>query len=97
MARVRVSTTVDREVLRTTRQRLGARDSELFDRALLALLDQLDAAAEATALDAAPYHEDEDLQLPEPELGAEELPYDGEVPPEVVELAERRRRRRASG
>lgn len=90
MTRVRVSTTVDEGTLRAARAQLGLRDSELLDRALRALLDELDARAELRALDQAPYDADEALQLPEPNLEGE-IPYDGAVPADVIELARRRR------
>lgn len=84
---------MDEGPLNAARAQLRLRDSELFDRALQALLDELEAAAELRALDEAPYEGDEALRLPEPHLGGE-LPYDGAVPAEVIELARRRRARR---
>ena len=93
MARVRVSTTVDERTLRTVRARVRSRDSQLFDRALRALLDELDTAAELAAIDAAPYSDDPELQMPDPPVD-DDLAYDGEVPADVIELAQRRRARR---
>jgi hypothetical protein len=93
MSRVRISTTVDESALRAARRQLGVRDSELFDRALRLLLEELESQAELRALEAAPYREDEALQLPEPDLTGD-LPYEGAVPAEVIELAERRRAQR---
>lgn len=90
--RVRISTTVDSARLAAARNRLQASDSEIVDRALKALLDQLDAAQERAALEAMPYDEDSDLAWEAPR--GPSLPYDGEVPAEVLRLAAARRRRR---
>jgi hypothetical protein len=98
MPRVRVSTTVDADSLRAARQRTGGRDSELFDQALLALLDALDAVdaeAELEALTTAPQGERPESP---PAPGPDDLstPDDGApAPADVVQLADHRRARRA--
>lgn len=92
MARVRISTTVDAEQLARIRQLTGLSDSRLLDRALARLLDDLEHERELAALERHPYDEDPDLAWRAPPLPS--LPYDGDVPQEVVELAERRRARR---
>ena len=92
MTRVRISTTVDAERLERARALLAMSDSRLLDRALAALLDQFEAARELAALDRQPYDEDADLTwrtAPPPPL-----PYDGDVPDDVLALAEARRRAR---
>jgi hypothetical protein len=92
MARVRISTTVDAQKLTMARQLTGVPDSRILDRALTALVEQLEAERELEALSAAPYEDDPDLAwtgAPGPDL-----PYDGSVPAEVLRLAARRRRRR---
>jgi hypothetical protein len=93
MTRVRVSTTVDADLLGAARRRLGRPDSELLDRALLALLDVLEAEADAAGLARAPYDEDPELILPVATLDRG-LDYEGEIPADVVQLAEERRARR---
>lgn len=90
--RTRISTTVDADRLEAARKRLDVVDSQLFDRALSALLDQLDAAVEMEALDRWPYEFDADLAWNAPAVPS--LPYDGDVPADVVELARRRAARR---
>jgi len=92
MHRVRVSTTVDAESLGRARQLAPGPDSRLLDQALLALVHQLEAEQELAALAAHPYEDDPDLAWQAP-IGPE-LPYDGEIPREVIELARRRRRKR---
>jgi len=66
-------------------------DSKLIDRALLALANELDMAAERAALEAHPYDDDPDLAWVAPAAPA--LPYDGDIPAGVIELAAERRRR----
>lgn len=91
MTRVRISTTVDGARLRRCRALLGVSDSEMLDRALAVLLEQLTAERELAALDAQPYETDPDLAwTSEP---GPDLPYDGEIPEEVRALAARRRDR----
>jgi hypothetical protein len=94
MPRRRVSTTVDAARLARARALTGDRDSELFDKALAALIDDLEGLRELAALARHPYDDDPDLDLPEAEEGGD-LPYDGRVPPDVIRLARERRRRRA--
>jgi hypothetical protein len=65
-------------------------DSKLLDRALEVLLRELEGRHELAALAAQPYEDDPDLAWdtdPGPSL-----PYDGDIPPEVLQLAERRTR-----
>lgn len=92
MARVRISTTVDEAKLAKSRRLFDAPDSRLMDRALQALIHELEGAAEIRALEAAPYESDPELawEVSEGPL----LPYDGEVPKEVLAKAKARRRRR---
>jgi hypothetical protein len=92
MARVRISTTVDEERLTACRRLFHAPDSRLMDRALQALIDELEGAAEVRALEAHPYEEDPDLAWELSE--GPPLPYDGDVPKQVLAKARARRRRR---
>lgn len=92
MARVRISTTVDEGKLAKSRRLFDGPDSRLMDRALQALIHELEGAAEVRALDAAPYESDPDLAWEVSE--GPPLPYDGEVPKEVLAKAKARRRRR---
>lgn len=92
MTRARISTTVDAERLAVARRLISASDSRLFDRALAALIDQLEAEHEAAALIAHPYDEDPNLSW-ETDPGPV-LPYEGKVPAAVLRLAEKRRQRR---
>jgi len=64
-----------------------------LDRALLALIEDLEEDRELTALAALPYEDDPDLAWEAPP--GPDLPYDGEVPEDVVQLALQRRRQRA--
>ncbi|MGH9115290.1 MAG: hypothetical protein ACRDWW_05610 [Acidimicrobiales bacterium] len=91
MSRVRVSTTVDAEFLGRARRLLPGPDSHLMDQALAALIEQLEAEREAAALSAQPYEEDPDLAWSAPD--GPDLPYDGDVPRDVLALSRRRRRR----
>ncbi|MGH9071147.1 MAG: hypothetical protein ACRDX8_08300 [Acidimicrobiales bacterium] len=91
MGRVRISTTVDGRRLTELRDRLGLHDSELIYRALWALLDAIEVEQERSALDAMPYEQDPELAWEAP--GGADLPYDGDIPNEVVRLAEARRSR----
>ena len=78
MPRVRVSTTVDAERLAAARRLLPGTDSQLLDRALAALVEQLEAQREQEALATHPYEDDPDLAWqaqPGPDL-----PYDGPIP-----------------
>jgi hypothetical protein len=90
MTRERLSTTVDGDRLRRARALFGDRpDSELVDRALTLLIRDLDAERERRVLRDAPYEHDPDLLWQAPDGPA--LPYDGDVPAEVLELARERR------
>lgn len=91
MPRVRISTTVDGQQLATVRVMLGAPDSKILDRALKALIDQVEGAQELEALAARPYEDDPELSWAPPPGG--DLPYDGEVPADVVRMAAQRRSR----
>jgi len=92
MSRVRISTTVDAQRLATARGLVDAPDSKILDRALEALINQLEEAQELAALAALPYEDDPDLDWA-PVPGAD-LPYDGGVPADVMRMAAQRRRRR---
>ncbi len=72
------------------RQLLAVSDAQLVDRALAALLDEIETRREHAALDEHPYENDPDLNWEVP--SGPSLPYDGAVPAEVLELARRRRR-----
>ncbi|MGH8902019.1 MAG: hypothetical protein ACRDYA_10135 [Egibacteraceae bacterium] len=90
MTRVRISTTVDAQRWATARRLLGGSNSQIVDRALAVLVDQLEAEQERAALAALPYEDDADLTWEAPP--GPDLPYDGEVPADVLRLAEQRRR-----
>ena len=86
--RVRVATTVDAHRV-TALRLLGAPSSEIVDRALAALIDQLETAHEREVLTALPYEDDSDLAW---EAAADQsLPYEADVPADVVRLAKQRR------
>lgn len=63
----------------------------MFDRALAALIEEIEGAAEHAALDAYPYDADPDLAWTAGE--GPPLPYDGKVPPEILARARAKRRR----
>lgn len=90
MNRVRISTTVDGERLARCRKLAGDGDSRMLDQALDALIDRLEGRREAEALDANPYADDPDLVWTAPE--GPDLPYDGDIPLDVRQLAAKRRR-----
>jgi hypothetical protein len=91
--RERISTTVDTRRLNDARRRFGERDSEMFDAALAALLNQMDRDAERLALASFPYEADKDLHL----SGAPVFSDETETPPSrVIALAKRRRAERRS-
>jgi len=92
MSRIRISTTVDSVGLSTARRLVAGPDSVLLDRALAALVEQLEADQERAALDAHPYEADPDVAWEAPT--GPDLPYDGTVPADVVRLARRRRAHR---
>lgn len=92
MARTRVSTTVDAERLKRARQIVGGRDSELLDQALAWLIERDDRRREIEALEASPYHLDDELEIGAPEIDWDsDLPYEGSVPVDVAQLARKRR------
>ncbi len=87
--RTRISTTVDTDRLARARREFDLNDAQLVDRALEALLGEVDDAKERAALLAQPYDEDEALAW---SVGpGESLPYDGDVPDHVQRLASERR------
>lgn len=90
MKRVRISTTVDATKLERARSLVGTTDAQMIDRALEALIVEVNAAAERDALRRLPYDKDRELDLPAATF-AGELPYDGEVPREILETARKRR------
>lgn len=93
MNRARVSTTVDATSLARARELLPGSDSRILDRALTMLIEDLEAERERAVLAALPYDDDPDLAWEAPP--GPDLPYEGEVPEEVVQLARQRRRARA--
>lgn len=89
MPRTRISTTVDTARLERARREFDLPDSQLVDRALRALLDEVAAARERRALLARPYDDDDALAWTAPR--GDSLPYDGGVPEAVLDLARERR------
>jgi len=92
MVRVRISTTVDSERWAAAQRLVDAPGSQIVDRALSALIDQIERDHEQAVLAAHPYESDEDLTWQAPTGPG--LPYDGTVPPDVRQLADRRRAKR---
>jgi hypothetical protein len=92
MTRVRVSATVDGTYLERARALTGARDSQLLDQALVALVTQSEAERERAILASAPYDADPDLTWES--ASGPDLPYDGEIPADVLALAAQRRHER---
>jgi hypothetical protein len=94
MSRVRISTTVDRDLLARARACVPeTNDAGLLDRALAELTKQVEQKREREVLARLPYDLDPELDLPQALL-PDGLPYDGPVPPEVQQLADERRRQR---
>ena len=92
MSRVRISTTVDGAQLERARALGLGSDAVVLDRALAALIEHHEAERERLALALHPYADDPDLDLGEADANAwNALPYDGAVPPAVVQLALARR------
>lgn len=91
MNRVRISTTVDGHRLTTCRRLLEVSDSRLIDRALQALIAELEGIAEIRAIERRPYESDPDLAWEVSDGPA--LPYDGQVPMDVLARAKARRHR----
>lgn len=92
MARVRISTTVDAQQWAAAQRLVNASNSEIVDRAVALLIEQLEGQRERDVLAALPYEDDADLAWEAPP--GPDLPYGGEVPAEVLRLAEQRRTRR---
>ena len=91
MARARISTTVDADVLTAARRRFGGRDADLFDTILAGWLRDQEAEAERRAIAAAPYDSDPDLESATADSATPDLAYDSGPPPSVVRLAVARR------
>lgn len=68
---------------------LPVADSELVDRALAALIREVDGRREVAAIAQLPYEDDPDLAWQAPP--GPDLPYEGGVPEEVQRLAAQRR------
>lgn len=92
MARMRISTTVDAEKWATARRLVAGAGSRVVDRALAALIEQVEREHERAVLTAEPYEADDDLSWQAPPGPG--LPYDGAVPLDVRRLANRRRAER---
>lgn len=90
VTRVRISTTVEDDLLAQRRLVLGQSDNKVIDRALAALINEIETEREVAALTAHPYEDDPDLAWQPP--AGPDLDYEGEVPAEVLRLAARRRR-----
>ncbi len=91
MARERISTSVDGERLARARSLDLGRDSELFDAALAALIDREEQRREIAALERSPYDADANLRPGDPQIDWDrDLPYDGGVPTDIIDLARRR-------
>jgi hypothetical protein len=90
MKRSRISTTVDSVKLERARTLARTNDAAMLDRALQALILEIESGEELEALRALPYDRDAELALPAASP-ASELPYDGDVPTEILEIARRRR------
>lgn len=93
MPRTRISTTVDAHNMAIARSLLGKPDSEVIDQALKALIDRLEGEREFAALRKHPYEQDPDLSWQSPQ--GPPLPYDADVPADVLALAEKRRKQRS--
>jgi hypothetical protein len=91
MSRVRISTTVDGDLLARARASVPeANDAALMDRALAELTKQVEQKHEREVLALLPYDLDPELDLPQAPL-PRGLAYDGPVPPDVQQLADERR------
>lgn len=94
MTRVRISTTVDGELLARARSAApGLKDAALLDEALALLSRKIEQAREREVLARLPYELDPDLDVAQAPL-PDGLPYHGPVPDEVQHLADERRRQR---
>lgn len=94
MSRVRISTTVDSDLLARARASVpDTNDAALIDRALAELTRQVEQQHEREVLARLPYDLDPELDLPQAAL-PDGLPYDGPIPADVQQLAAARRRQR---
>lgn len=93
VARIRISTTVDASRWAEARRLLDASPSQIVDAALGALIEKVEEEREQLALDRYPYEDDPDLSWEAP--AGPQLPYEGEIPEEVLALARERRRHRS--
>ena len=92
MRRVRISTTVDSDLLARARASVpGTNDAALMDRALEELTRQVEQKHEREVLARLPYDLDPELNLPQAPL-PDGIPYDGPIPVDVQQLADERRR-----
>ena len=90
MSRVRISATVDGERLEVASRLAGETGSRLLDRALAVLIEHLETDRELAVLASHPYDKDPDLAWEAPP--GPDLPYEGAIPDDVLELAQARRR-----
>ncbi|MGQ0773727.1 MAG: hypothetical protein ACT4NY_04805 [Pseudonocardiales bacterium] len=95
MSRVRISATVDGERLEVAARLAGETGSRLLDRALAVLIEHLETDRELAVLASHPYDKDPDLAWEAPP--GPDLPYDGAIPDDVLELAQARRRSSLAG
>lgn len=86
MTRVRISTTVDADRLARCRGLVSVPDSKLMDQALAALEREAEAIHEAAVLSEHPYEEDFDLDWAP---AGPDLEYDGPIPQDVLDAAEK--------
>ena len=89
MARERISTTVDSDVLAQTRSATGLADAQLLDRALRALLREERHRIEIDALERQPYGPD--VWLSDGET-TDAAPWDGQIPDVVADRVRKRRK-----
>ena len=88
---MRISTTIDGQRWAEARRLVSGSPSQIVDAALEALIEKLEGERERAVLAKLPYEDDPDLSWDAPPGPA--LPYEGEVPEEILRLAEERRRR----
>jgi hypothetical protein len=88
---MRISTTIDGQRWAEARRLVSGSPSQIVDAALEALIEKLEGERECAVLAKLPYEDDPDLSWDAPPGPA--LPYEGEVPEEILRLAEERRRR----
>lgn len=87
---MRISASVDAQRMDEARHLSGATGSRLFDLALAALVERLQAERETAVLAEHPYDADPEVAWHAPQ--GPDLPYDGDIPADVRVLAARRRR-----